>query len=119
MMNEAEVEHYIDTCLPDMPHCIHNGKNENRIAETISGLANFMKQKFREHDLKAVKKICYVAEHLYNKGGATIKIGIEKVFVNSISTIMPKNRQARRELQAIIPISLFSVYVQQTSYTNN
>lgn len=119
MINELEVDFYIDSQLPDMPHCEHSVKNVNHVYETINGLSDFLKQKFAEHDLKAVKKICNVAEYLYNKGSNTVRNGIENVFIYSISAIMPAERQARRELQAIIPITIFSVYVQQVLHSKN
>lgn len=119
MINESEVDFYIDSQLPNMPHCPHSAKSVSHVYESISGLSDFLKQKFAEHDLVAVKKICYVAEYLYNKDSNTVKNGIEHVFIYSISAIMPAERQARRELQAIMPITIFSVYVQQVLRSRN
>jgi len=119
MIQPNEIEPYLDSRLPDMPHCSHTDKASNHIYETITTLANWMKDRFVSHDIKSVKKIFQVAEYLYIKGDPKVKSSIENVFIYALSSMMPTERTARRSLQAIIPIQIFSVYVQQFLHSNN
>ena len=116
-MNEYEAQAYIDSHLPGIPHHYHTNSNIH-LNEDITDMADFMKRKFAENDWTTVKKVFNVAEALYNRGNSPVRSGVQNVFIYSISAIMPAERETRKRLQAIIPITLFSMYVQQILHSN-
>ena len=114
MLHEFEIAAFIEGSLPEIEKDDTVGKMNNSDAyKSITTLAEYMKKKFNDHDLLCVKKALRVAETIYIKGNAVVKTGIENIFIYSLSSIMPADRVARRQLQAIIPVSIFSIYVQQ------
>lgn len=117
MINEYEAEVYIYSHLPGINQRYHT-TDSNHLYENITNMADFMKKKFAQKDWKALSNIFNVAEVLYNKGNGMVKYGMQHVFIYAISSIMPSEKEQRKQLQTIIPITLFSVYVQQILHSN-
>ncbi|MFL9483636.1 hypothetical protein ACI6Q2_12720 [Chitinophagaceae bacterium LWZ2-11] len=117
MLNEYEAEFFIESKLPETKESADQEKPGININKAIRRLAQLMKKKFEADDTMSVKKCLHVAETLYNKGNNTVKVSIETIFIYSLSSIMPDERNARKQLQAIIPITLFSCYVKQIMHS--
>jgi hypothetical protein len=83
------------------------------IHSTIQGLTNYTRQKASSHDFSEVKKCMLFAEKMYGKGNKYVKDVIENVFVFSFSSMLLCDRSQKMKLLALIPLSLYSVYVQQ------
>jgi len=114
MLHEYEIAAFIEGSLPELEKNEKAGKMNNSDAyRAIARLSDLMKKKFKDNDLLSVKNILRVAETIYMKGNAVVRTGIENIFIYSISSIMPIDRNARHQLQAIIPIHIYSIYVQQ------
>lgn len=114
MLHEFEIAAFIEGSLPELEKSTLVEKMNNIEAyRAITALADYMKKKFNDHDLFSVKKILRVAETIYIKGNAVVKTGIENIFIYSLSAIMPVERDARRQFQAMIPVNIYSIYVQQ------
>ncbi len=114
MLHEFEIAAFIEGSLPELEKdAVPEKMNSGDAYRAITALADYMKRKFNDNDLLGVKKALRVAETIYIKGNAVVKIGIENIFIYSLSSMMPADRAARRQLQAMIPVSIYSIYVQQ------
>ncbi len=83
------------------------------IHSTIQGLTDYAKQKATLNDFLEVKKCMLFAEKMYGKGNKYVKDVIENIFVYSFSSMLLCERSQKMKLLALIPLSLYSVYVQQ------
>jgi len=120
MLHEYEIAAYIEGSFPELYTKDDKAWQNNTGAfKAIKLLSCYLEKKSREHDSAAVTKIMRLAESIYTKGNATVKTGIENIFVYSINTIMPQESSARKKLQAIIPTHIFSIYVQQVLRSRN
>ncbi len=84
------------------------------IYKSIQCLVNYTSRRVMQNDLEAVKKCFDVAENLYCNGNTSIRTAIEKVFVYSFSTlIIIWNKEEKMELQSLLPLHLYTAYIQQ------
>ena len=117
-MNSYEAASFIEEKIPEAHIFEKSGRLTLDINKTICCLTEFLKKKFLMHDMESVKKVLRIADTIYNKGDHTVKASIENIFVFSLSTIMPKEKRKRRELQSNIPTTLFHLYVHQIMHSN-
>jgi hypothetical protein len=118
MINEYEAQLYIDSHLPGIVHLNDVPGKKASITEIVTDMASMLKQRFADKDWMSIKQIFHVAEHLLTQGNNMVKMGVQNVFIYSISSIMPAERSLRCQFQALIPITLFSIYVQQILHSN-
>jgi hypothetical protein len=83
------------------------------IHSTIQSLTNYARQKASVSDFSEVKRCMLFAEKMYSKGNKYVKDVIENVFVYSFSILLSCERRQKTKLLALMPLSLYSVYVQQ------
>lgn len=118
MMNEYEVQVYIDTHLKGIEHH-YNSSTGTHLYENMKDMAIYLRKEVALEEWSMVRKIFSTAEHLYERGNSSVKNAIENVFVFSFSSIMPTDKQKRLSIHAIIPCSLYSAYVQQIFRSRN
>jgi hypothetical protein len=110
MINQYEVAACLQDELPEVSRETVPGCD---ILANIQGLADYVRCRAALMDLKEVRKCMLFADKMYGKGNRYVKDVIENVFVYSFSTLLLCERRRRMQLQALIPLSLYSVYVQQ------
>jgi hypothetical protein len=114
MINQYEVPAYLVDELPGIEKELKVFSPTLNIFKTVQCLANYTKSKIIQHDLGTVKKYFAIAEEVYVKGNELVKGAIENVFVFSFSSLLNMgSREEKKELQAIIPVCLHTIYVQQ------
>jgi hypothetical protein len=114
MINQYEVPTYLVDELPEMEKELKAFSPTLNIFKSIQCLANYTKNMLIQHDLKTVKKCFEVADEVYVKGNALVKTAIENVFVYSFSSLMNLcGKDEGKQLQAIMPLYLHTVYVKQ------
>ena len=114
MINQYEVPAYLVDGLPEIEKELKAFSPTINIFKSIQCLANYTKVKVLQHDLKAVKKCFAIADEIYVKGNTLVKDAIENVFVYSFSGLMNLcNSDEKKQLQSIIPMDLYTTYVQQ------
>lgn len=107
MINQYEVA----ACLQDeLPEVSSPGLD---IVANIQGLTDYARSKASLMDLKEVRRCMVFAEKMYSKGNRYVRDVIENVFVFSFSTLLLCDKRRKMQLQALIPLSLYSLYVQQ------
>ncbi len=111
MMNEYEVQVYIDDHLAGIEHH-YSSRQGTHLYENIGDLTTYLKKEIAIEEWLVVKEIFNTAEHVYDRGNRLVKAAIENVFVFAFSSLMPEDKQKRLSLHAIIPCKLYSVYVQ-------
>jgi hypothetical protein len=107
MINQYEVA----ACLQDeLPEVSVAGLD---IVANINSLTEYVRRKASLVDLGEVRKCMLFAERLYSKGNRYVRDVIENVFVYSFSTLLMGERRRKMQLQALIPLSLYSIYIRQ------
>lgn len=114
MINQYEASAIIADELPEIKEEIKNFSPELDIFKSIQCLTNFTSRKLKEHNLLMVKRCFKTAEEIYCKGNTAIKNAIENVFIFSFPAFINVcDKEERNALQAIMPLQLYSVYIQQ------
>jgi len=112
MINQYEVAACLQDELPEVSDEIPQLAALD-IHSTIQGLTDYARARASVNDLSEVKKCMLFAEKMYGKGNKYVKDVIENVFVFSFSSMLLCERRQKMKLLALIPLSLYSVYVQQ------
>ncbi|TDW99448.1 hypothetical protein EDB95_0458 [Dinghuibacter silviterrae] len=112
MINQYEVA----ACLKDELPQVSRGLSPLAALDVVANiqeLTDYARKMASLMNLKEVRKCMVFAEKMYGKGNKYVRDVIENVFVFSFSTLFLGDRPRRKQLQALIPLSLYSVYVRQ------
>lgn len=112
MINQYEVAACLQDELPQVSRELPTLAALDIVAN-IQGLTDYARSRATLMDLKEVRKCMLFAEKMYGKGNQYVRDVIENVFVFSFSTLLLCDRRRKMQLQALIPLSLYSLYVQQ------
>lgn len=114
MLNQYEVPFYLVDKLPEIEQELKSISVTSNVFEIIKWLANYTRHKVMQHDPKSVKKCFTIADNIYSQGNMSVKNAIENVFVCSISSVLNLGtRCEKRELHALVPLYLYTAYMQQ------
>ena len=114
MINQYEAATYLLDELPEIKQDLKSISPTLNIFKTIQCLTDYTRVKVMQHNLRVVKKCFAIADNIYATGNALVKDAIENVFVYSFSALLNLGSRAeKRALQALMPICLHTVYVQQ------
>lgn len=112
MINQYEVAACLQDELPQVSRQLHPLAALDVVAN-IQGLTDYARSKASLMDLKEVRRCMLFAEKMYTRGNQYVRNVIENVFVFSFSTLLLCEKKRKMQLQALIPLSLYSLYVQQ------
>jgi len=112
MIDQSELPEYISKDIPELSAICQAEPCKNAYS-VVRLILNFTKQNVIQHNVKVAKKCLQVAEKLYKKGNGVVKNAIENVFIYSFSHTFFHNDEERKEMMAMVPDSLYKVYVQQ------
>ena len=112
MINQYEVAACLQDELPEVSDEIPQLAALD-IHSTIQGLTDYTRNKASLNDLTEVKRCMLFAEKMYGKGNKYVRDVSENVFVFSFSSMLLCERKQKMRLLALIPLSLYSLYVQQ------
>jgi hypothetical protein len=101
---------YIEEALPEFKNEMVVDKKNNPY-QAMHALVKITSQKVKEHNYKAVKKCFDIADKLYAKGNGAVKNAVENIYVYSFSTIFQSGLAEKKKLLAIIPMSLYTLYI--------
>ena len=82
----------------------------------MSELVNFTCNNIGAHNYRVVKRCFQVADKLYNNGNETVKTAVNNVFVYSFTKMFQAYSSEKNRLFALIPISLYSLYIKQVCH---
>lgn len=119
MINQYEVPAYLVDELPEIRKELRKAAPTLNVFKSIQCLTDYTKQKAADHDLLMVRKCFSAAEKIYLKGNAIVKNAIENVFIFSLSSLLHAcSRNEYQKMQAIMPVCLYTAYVQQIIKSN-
>lgn len=114
MINQFEVPSIIADELPELKPELRYLPSLGSIFKAMQMLVDYTNKMFSLGKIKNVKKCMEVTEKIYEKGNMVIKNAVENVYIFSFSKIlMGCDREERKSLEALMPLSLHTLYVQQ------
>jgi len=117
MINQYEVSGYLEEALPGFNSVI-DAEKKNSLYVTIYRLLTFTTQRVSEHNYTAAKKCLDAVAKLYDKGNSVVKNAVENVYVYSFSNLIYAANTDKGKLLSIIPITLYTLYVNQLYASN-
>lgn len=119
-MNQYEVPALMADELPEIKHELKHLSVLGNINTAMHILADFTNHMIVEHNYAMVQKCMNLANRIYTKGNNLIRNAVENVFVYSFSTLRATcNRTEWKLLQARMPVTLYSLYVNQLLKTGD
>lgn len=114
MINQYEVPAYLVDELPEIKQELESISPSYNIIKSIHCLVKFTRKKVIQHNFRVVKKCFLIAENFHCNGNRIVKDTIENVFIYSFSSILNLcNNEEKIKLQSLMPLSLYTAYVQQ------
>ena len=112
MIDQTELPGYIKKTLPELSG-ICEKENCRNAYDIVREMLKYTTSQVLEHNMKAAKSCLLLAANLYSKGNAVVKNAIENVYVYSFSHAFFHDDKRRKEILAIVPDSLYSLYKKQ------
>jgi hypothetical protein len=112
MISQYELHSFLHQKLPELSE---NWGSEQMKSpyKTMQALLNATTAKVREHQFREVKKCLETVDFLYEKGNGIIKNAVENIYVYSLSHVLYAAQEDRGKVLSIIPITLYTLYVNQ------
>lgn len=112
MIAQDEINGYIERSIPELSGICEQEKCRN-VYDIARQMIKYVNQQFINRNIKAAKKCLNLAEELYTQGNKTVKNAIENVFIYSFSHSFFHENEKKKQLLAILPGSLYSLYKSQ------
>jgi hypothetical protein len=113
-MNQYEVSAEIADQIPEIQQEIIKAPVFGSIYMSVNVLTTYMRKMLLEHKIKQVERCMKLADKIYNKGNKMVKTAVENVFIFSFSNLQGNcSKREWQEIQTIMPVTLFSLYIQQ------
>ena len=103
---------YLEDAIPEISSDLVLSRKRNAY-DMMNTLTAFTCQNINEHNYNVVKRCFQMADKLYSKGNTMVKNAVENVFVYSFSKMLNTYPAEKKQLFAIIPITLYSLYIAQ------
>ncbi len=116
MFNQANLSHEIERIIPALQQPLHTPECEKSVYRQMDVLSHYIADSACNNELSAVRQALLLADRLYAEGNSTIKGAIENVFVFSLSGTLCRVGANRKHLLALIPITLFTLYINQVMH---
>lgn len=114
VMNQYEVPALIADHIPEVKHELAEQAATGNVNNALHILTDYTFKMCKAHDLPGIQKCMKLADKIYVKGNNLVKNAVTNVFVYSFSMFrMSCNNVEWRLLQAKMPITLYSIYMQQ------
>lgn len=115
-MNQYEVPALLADELPEIKTELRHLSVLGNVNTVMQILADFTNRMIMQHDLFMVQKCMHLADRIYSRGNNLIRNAVENVFVFSFSTLrLACNKTEWKVLQQRMPVTLYSLYVNQVS----
>ncbi|PQJ12622.1 hypothetical protein CJD36_002450 [Flavipsychrobacter stenotrophus] len=115
MINQLEIPMFIEEALPEMPRELLTSK-QNTAYDLLGSLTTFTCKNINDHNYRSVKRAFQIADKLYAKGNGVVKNAVENVFVYSFTRMFNTYPNEKKELLAILPITLYTIYMAQVCH---
>ena len=115
MINQIEIPIYLEQAIPEISAELPDGKKRNA-SETMNALIEFMCKNIKAHNFGVVKRCLRLVDKLYTKGNRAVRNAIENVFVFSFTRLFLIYPDEKQQLMAIIPMTLYTLYIEQVCH---
>ena len=115
MINQLEVPMYLQDALPEIRENIKPDDKTNAY-KLMNTLTTFTSKNIQAHNYNVVKRCFKVADKLYSKGNCVVQNAVQNVFVYSFTNIFQTYSNERQDVLAIIPITLYTLYMAQVHH---
>ena len=112
MINQLEIPMYLEDAIPEISVSLTLNKKDNAY-DAMNTLCVFTCKNIDQRNYRVVKRCFKVADKLYSKGNTIVKNAVQNVFVYSFTKMFQSYPAEKKELMAILPISLYSLYITQ------
>jgi len=113
-MNQYEVSAEIADEIPEIQKEIVREPVFGSVYMSIRVLTIYTGKMLHDHQLRQVERCMKLADKIYNKGNKLVKTAVENVFIFSFSNLQGScTRREWQEIQTKMPVTLFSLYIQQ------
>jgi hypothetical protein len=113
-MNQYEVSAEIADEIPEIQTEIVRPPVFGSVYMSIKVLTIYTGKMLQDHQLRQVERCMKLADKIYNKGNKLVKSAVENVFIFSFSNLQCTcTRREWQEVQTKMPVTLFSLYIQQ------
>jgi len=118
-MNQYEVPALIAETLPGTSEALHQCGPVCNMLQAMGVLCSYTREQLQRHDVPAAIKCMKLADRLYERGDTIVRSAVENVFVYSFSGIRARCNAAEWQLlQSKMPITLYTLYIQQLYRSN-
>ena len=107
---------YLEDALPEFSVDMAVNKKDNPY-DLINTLMAFTCKNIGGHNFKVVKRCFQLADKLYSKGNMAVKNAVQNVFVYSFTKMFECYPSEKKELLAILPMTLYSLYIRQVCHS--
>lgn len=115
MINQLEIPMYLEEALPAISKELTVSKNSSAY-DAMHTLIDFTCRNIKAHNFNIVKRCFQIADKLYSKGNNAVKNAVQNVFVFSFTKIFQTYSAEKQDLLAIIPMTLYSLYLAQVHH---
>lgn len=112
MINQVELKGFLQKTLPEFSKKWSAEEIKNPYA-AMQILLQLTTEKAQEHDFRMVKRCLETAGRLHDHGNSIIKNAVENIYVYSLSNLLYAFGEDKPRLLAIIPMTLYTVYINQ------
>ncbi len=116
MINQLEMPMYLQEALPEISSELKLDKTCNPFT-LMHTLTEFTGENIKEHNYTVVKRCFKVADKLYSKGNGTVKNAVQNVFIYSLTNIFQTCKLEKSRVLAMLPISLYTLYLTQVYHS--
>ena len=122
-MNQFEVPACLEDTLPEITEAMLKKEASSDISDlykSVQCLTDFTFKIAHEHNIKTLKRCFMAGERLYTRGNTMIRNAVENVFIYSFSRLFADctDKAERTRMQSLVPLNLYSAYVQQILKSN-
>lgn len=113
-MNQYEVSAEIADEIPEIQKEIVCAPVFGSVYMSVKVLTTYTGKMLQNHQLRQVERCMKLADKIYNKGNKLVKTAVENVFIFSFSNLQGScSKREWQEVQTKMPLTLFSLYIQQ------
>lgn len=115
MITQYEVSGLLCREIPSLANRYCPNRASLEVYAFMNYFSDYTKEAVTHHELSTARKCFLLADKLLRNGDRLVRSLIENVFVYSFSSMLNCEEKERAFIKALIPVSLYSVYIKQVT----
>lgn len=113
-MNQYEAAHEIVTAIPESDCEISRAMNMKNPFALVRIFTRYIRTLVESHNEVMIRKCLKIMDKIYDRGDTPLKCAVENVFVYSFDSVISTcDHTERRMILGIMPMGLYTVYINQ------